>query len=184
VPAGLTRIEPLAPEHELEEFRCGRDALDHWLHTWARHSQRVGSARTFVACSGRSQRVVGFHSLTSASASRDEARRRMARPLAPDLPVPLVLLARLAVDRSFRGQGLGKALMLDAFLRTVRSADHVGAVAMMVHAKDDEARAFYEHWGFLPSPLQPLQLLLPIETVRMAILRAAEEDVPGVGPGA
>ncbi len=180
MPTSFTKIEPLAPEHELEEFECGTAALDHWLHTWARHSQRVGSARTFVACSGRSHRVVGFHSLTSASASRDEAPRRVARPLAPSLPVPLVLLARLAVDRSFQGQGLGRALMLDAFLRTVRSADQVGAAAMMVHAKDDEARAFYEHWGFLPSPLQPLQLFLPLETIRKAILAAAEEDKPGV----
>src|SRR5215471_9641637 len=135
MPAGFMSAQPLAPEHELDEFDCGTRALDHWLRTWARHRQREGSARTFVICPTGTRRVVGFHSLTAAAAGREDAPRRIAMPLAPNLPVPLVLLARLAVDRSAQGRGLGSALMLDAFSRTVRSADKIGAVAMVVHAK-------------------------------------------------
>jgi GNAT superfamily N-acetyltransferase len=184
MPAGFTSVQALAPEHELDEFDCGTRPLDHWLRTWARHSQREGSARTFVICPTGTRRVVGFHSLTAAAAGREDAPRRIARPLAPNLPVPLVLLARLAVDRSARGQGLGKALMLDAFSRTVRSAEEIGAVAMMVHAKDDVARGFYERWGFLPSPLHPLQLFLPLKTIRAAIRLAAGDEAGGLAAGA
>lgn len=181
---GFTTVQPLAAEHELDQLECGARALDHWLRTWARHSQRDGSARTFVVCPNGTRRVVGFHSLTAAAGGREDTPRRVARPLAPNLPVPLVLLARLAVDRSVQGRGVGMALMLDAFLRTVRSADQVGAVAMMVHAKDDEARRFYEQWGFLPSPLHPLQLLLPLETIRAAILQSGDEEAPALTAGA
>jgi GNAT superfamily N-acetyltransferase len=170
VPAGFTSIGPLAAEHELDDFDCGTHALNHWLRTWARHSHREGSARTFVVCAEGRRRVVGFHSLSAASASREETPRKVARPLAPGLPVPLVLLARLAVDQAFHERGLGRALMGDAFVRTLRAADQVGAVAMVVHAKDDDAVSFYERWGFLPSPLQPLQLFLPLKTIRKATL--------------
>lgn len=170
--AGFTPVEPLSPEHELDQFDCGTHSLDHWLRTWARHSQREGSTRTFVICPLGSRRVVGYHSLAGAAAARDETPKKVGRPLAPNLPVPLVLLARLAVDRSHQGRGLGRDLLRDAFLRTLRSADLVGAVALMVNAKDDEARRFYEHWGFLPSPLQPLQLFLPLKTLRAAMLEA------------
>jgi GNAT superfamily N-acetyltransferase len=184
MPPGFTSVQPLAHEHELDEFDCGTRALDHWLRTWARHSQREGSARTFVICPAGTRRVVGFHSLTAAAAGREAAPRRIARPLSPNLPVPLVLLARLAVDGSAQGLGLGKALMLDAFSRTVRSAEEIGAVAMMVHAKDGDARAFYEHWGFLPSPLHPLQLFLPLKTIRAAIVKAAGDEAGGLAAGA
>ena len=84
-----------------------------------------------------------------------------------------MLLARLAVDRQFQRQGVGRLLIRDAMIRTAQAADHVGALALMVHAKDDEARAFYEHYGFEQSPLQPLQLFLPIKTIRTAMAEAA-----------
>lgn len=179
--ARLTSVQPLSAEHDLDAFHCGAPSLDHWLHTWARHSHREGSARTFVVCQAGTRRVVGFHSLTAAAAGREDAPRRVTRPLAPNLPVPLVLLARLAVDRTVQGQGVATTLMLDAFSRTVQSAEHVGAVAMMVHAKDDEARSFYEHWEFLPSPLHPLQLFIPLKTIRAAIVRAGEQQALAAG---
>jgi GNAT superfamily N-acetyltransferase len=129
-------------------------------------------------------RVVGFHSLTGASASPEEPPRRVVRPLAPNLPVPLVLLARLAVDRTVQGRGLGRSLLEDAFVRALQAAQHIGAVAMMVNAKDDEARRFYEHYGFLPSPLQPLQLFLPLKTIRRAVLAAGTQDAAALSTGA
>src|SRR5262249_39569717 len=111
VVADFEPIEPLAPEHDLDGFDCGTHALNHWLTTWPRHSQKEGSARPFLACQDGGRRVVGFHSLAAASASREETPRKIGRPLAPRLPVPVVLLARLAVDRRHQGRGLGAALV-------------------------------------------------------------------------
>jgi GNAT superfamily N-acetyltransferase len=174
VPAGFV-IESLSADHELDEFDCGTPALNHWLKTWAHHSQRTGSTRTFVMCPEGSKRVVGYHALTAASASREEAPKALARAAWPH-QVPLVLLARLGVDQAFKGRQLGAALMRDAFVRTVQAASQVGAVAMMVHAKDDEARRFYEHWGFTPSPLEQLQLFLPLKTIRQSMVEAEADQ--------
>ena len=172
--SGFT-IEPLAPEHKLDKFDCGSPALIHWLQVWAHHSQRTGSTRTVVVCRKGTKRVVGYHTLTAASASRDETSKALARAAGPHA-VPLVLLARLAVDRRSQGHKLGAALMRDAFMRTLQAANQIGAVAMMVHAKDDEARRFYEHWGFKSSPLNPLQLFLPLKAIRHSLLEAEADQ--------
>jgi GNAT superfamily N-acetyltransferase len=180
VPQGFTSVEALSRGHELDDFDCGSEALNHWLKTWARHSQRVESARTFVICLEGAGRVVAFHTLAAASASREEAPRKMTRGLGRH-EVPLILLARLGVDRKFQRRSLGKALMRDALGRTLQAAEQVGVVALMVNAKDSEARAFYEHFGFEPSPLQPLQLFLPLKTIREAVIETGEAGfIPAV----
>jgi GNAT superfamily N-acetyltransferase len=176
VPVGFAPVEALAPDHDLAGFDSGSPELDHWLAAWARHSQRVDAVRTFVVCPVGDRRVMGYHSLVATTASREEAPRRLARAAGPHA-VPLVLLARLAVSRECQGRGLDAELLRDAALRTLQAADHVGAVALMVHAKDGDARSFYEHFGFQPSPLQPLQLFLPLHTIRQAVFVANREDV-------
>lgn len=176
MPAGFTPVAPLGADHRYDDFDCGTPALNHWLRTWAQHSERVESTKSYVVCREGRRQVVGYHALTAASAGRDDAPKKLVRLAGPH-DVPVVLLARLAVDRQHQRQGLGRLLLRDALLRTAQAADHVGAVALMVHAKDDEAPAFYEHYGFLPSPLQPLQLFLPMKTIRSAI-RTAVAGIP------
>jgi GNAT superfamily N-acetyltransferase len=175
VPDGFTEIQPLDRSHELDDFDCGTPALNHWLNTFARHSQKVGSARTFVLCPEGSRQVVGFHTLVAASAAQEVAPKGVARDAGPH-DVSLVLLARLAVDRNYQKRGLGNVLLKDAFVRTLQAANQVGALALMVHAKDEEAVSFYQHFGFRPSPLQPLQLFLPLKTIRRAMVEADKEN--------
>lgn len=171
---GFTGIEALGEHHDREEFQCGTPPLDHWLKTWAWHSQKVGSAKTFVICpEADERRVVGYHALAAATAGNDDlpgALRRSVRG-GPSV-VPMALLARLAVDRNYQHQKLGKALLRDALVRVVRAAEEVATMGLMVHAKDDEACAFYLHFGFIPSPEVPLQLFLPMSTIRATIRTA------------
>ena len=117
-------------------------------------------------------RVVGYHALTAASISRAEASARAARGM-PRHPIPAALLARLAVDRSVQGRGLGAWLLRDAMLRTLAAAESVGIRLMLVHAIDDSARAFYTRHGFEPSPTDPLNLQILIKDMRAAVDAAA-----------
>jgi GNAT superfamily N-acetyltransferase len=161
--AGLTAIEKLSVAHETSAFSCGKPALDSWLRRFALTNQASDSARTYVVCRGT--RVVGYFSISAGSVERDEVPARIAKGLARH-PVPVVLLARLAVDLGERGKGLGAALLKDALLRIAQGAEILGARAVLVHALDDEARRFCEHLGFDPSPLDPLQLFLLLKDLR------------------
>lgn len=177
MPAGFRPVVPLEAGHDLEGFECGSPPLDHWLKNWARHSQKVGSAKTFVVCPEEDDmKVVGYHALAAATAGRDELPKDLRRLVrgGPDV-VPMALLARLAVDQRYQGRKLGKALLRDALARVARAADEVGTVALTVHAKDDEACGFYRRFGFIPSPFHPLQLFLPMATIREAVRAAASE---------
>src|SRR5206468_11500656 len=113
-------------------------------------------------------RVVSYYTLAAASVRREETPARVAKGLAAH-PVPVILLARLAVDRSEKGAGLGTGLLKDALLRTVQAADIVGCRAIMVHAKDEGARAFYERFGFEPSPVDPLRLFLLMKDIKATL---------------
>lgn len=180
MPAGFTPIDAITQDDELDEFDCGTHSLNHWLKTWARHSHRLGSTRTFVICPTGTRRVVGFHSLTMASVAKEEPPKKVTRSLGLH-PVPVALLARLAVDMDYQDGGLGGALLRDAFMRTLQAASQVGAVALMVHAKDDEAISFYQHYGFEPSPIQALQLFLPLATIRKAMIAAEGTETRDTG---
>lgn len=157
---------PLDAGHDLSLFDCGVPALNNYLQKFALQNQRSHSARTYVATRGR--RVVGYYTLAAASARREETPARVAKGLAGH-PVPVILLARLAVDASEKGAGLGAGLLKDALLRTVAAADIVGCRAVMVHAKDEAAKAFYQRFGFVPAPSDPFRLFLLMKDIRASL---------------
>ena len=159
-------VERLRRDHEVDAFDCGKEALNRYLkrHAWA--NQQAEAARTYVVAVGLS--VVGYHSLAAGSVSHDEATSRVSKGLARHR-VPVVLLARLAVNRAHQGLGLGPALLKDALQRAAAACEIIGARALLVHANDGEARAFYEHFGFEPSPTDPLHLFLVMKDLRARI---------------
>jgi len=157
------RIEKLRPDHNLAEFDCGSEGLNRFLMRFALTNQQAGAAQTYVALS--QEMVVGFYSLAVGEVAHDAAPERLTKGLARH-PVPIMLLARLAVSVNWQGRGLGAGLLKDAMLRTVQAADIAGIRAFAVHAKDENARHFYEHFGFIPSPTDPLHLYLLIKEIR------------------
>lgn len=157
-------IEKLDAGHEVDIFDCGKKPLDRFLQRFALTNQKAGSARTYVACQG-GRRVVGYYSLTVGSVEHVDAPGRV-RKGQPRHPIPVMLLARLAVDKTEQGRGLGKTLLKDALLRTAQAADIAGIRALIVHAKDDEARAWYEAFDFEPSPTDPCHLFLLMKDLR------------------
>jgi Acetyltransferase (GNAT) family. len=161
-------IEKLTQGHDLLQFDCGNPQLNNWLKRFAWTNQRAETAKTYVA--HRQNQVVGYHALVAGSVLKHEAPERIAQGIA-NHPVGLILLARLAVDRSERGKGLGKALLRDALARIAQAADVVGVRAVLVHAIDDAARKFYLHHGFQPSPVDPFQLMMPMKDLRASISR-------------
>jgi GNAT superfamily N-acetyltransferase len=125
--------EPLGPNHVLEGFDCGRASLDAWLIRHARQAAAVGSARTYVVIDSEQERVVGYHALTAAGLERQAATARVIKGM-PQYPIPVVLLARLAVDRSVAGRGLGAWLLRDAMLRAFAASEAIRVRATLVHA--------------------------------------------------
>ena len=166
--------ESLDSDHVLEGFECGRASLNVWLTRHARQAGAAGSARTYVIVDSEQSRVVGYHALTAAGIERGAASARAIKGM-PQHPVPVVLLARLAVDLSVAGRGLGAWLLRDAMIRTLTASETIGVRAMLVHAIDEEARAFYLRHGFDPSPTDPLHLIALIKDIA-AGLQAASED--------
>jgi GNAT superfamily N-acetyltransferase len=166
-PAGsLFPTEKLAKGHQVVSFDCGKDSLNDWLKRFALTNQQSDFARTYVV--HRDQRVVAYYSLTAAAVRKDESPARVAKGLASH-PIGVILLARLAVDRSEQGQGLGKALLFDALTRCLEAAEAIGARAVLVHALDEEAAAFYRRFGFEPSPVDPNQLMLLLKDLRATL---------------
>ena len=131
----------------LEDFDCGREELNRYLLRYAAQNQQAGSAQTYVGLVGET--VVGYHTLAVGHVTREEAPERLTKGLARH-PVPIMLLARLAVDHRWQGQGIGKALLRDAMQRTLQAADIAGIRALAVHAKDEAARNFYQKFDLLP----------------------------------
>ncbi len=159
-------VEKLCPQHRLEDFDCGREELNRFLWRYAAQNQQAGAAMTYVGLVGET--VVGYHTLAVGHVTREEAPERLSKGLARH-PVPIMLLARLAVDRRWQGQGVGKALLRDAMLRTLQAADIAGIRALIVHAKDETARAYYEKFDFIPSPTDPMHLFVLLKDVRRII---------------
>ncbi len=157
--------EPLAVRHELHAFNSGVDSLDQWLKRRALKNQASGASRTFVACDG--DRVLAYYALASSAVVVDAAPGRFRRNM-PD-PIPVVVLARLAVDCSLQGAGLGRALVKNAAQRVLQAADVIGIRGMVVHALSMEAKAFYERVGFDPSPLDPMILMVTLDDLIAAM---------------
>lgn len=158
----LTRPEPLADIHELNDFFCGVTSLDDWLKRRARANQVSGASRTFVAAADH--KVVGYYALASGAIATASSVGRFRRNM-PD-PIPVAVLARLAIDRSQQGRGLGRALFRDCALRVAHAADSIGIRGIVVHAISDQAKAFYQALGFDPSPAEPMTLMVTLTDVR------------------
>lgn len=154
--------ELLASHHDIESFDCGDEALNEWLRRRAPRNQREGSSRTWVVTDGA--RVVAFYASSTAVITRTEATRRAARNQ-PD-PLPAMLLGRLAVDRGHQGQGLAAALLKHFLLKALEVAALTGVRLVLVHAKDDQAASFYRHFGFEPSPIDDLTLMLLVKDIQ------------------
>jgi GNAT superfamily N-acetyltransferase len=163
----LSKVEAISESHDLSRFDCGAHAsLNDWLKRFALANQKNESARTYVV--HRNRLVVGYYSISAGSVAVEESPARIAKGLARH-PVPIILLARVAVDRSEKGNGLGNALLKDALARIAQAADIVGARAVLVHAIDEQARKFYEHFDFEPSPVHEWQLMLLMKDLRKAL---------------
>jgi GNAT superfamily N-acetyltransferase len=157
------QIAKLALAHDPTSFECGSDALNRFikLHAWP--SQRASISQTYVA--GTGTEIAGYYTLVVGHVAHDEAPERLAKGL-PRHPVPVIVLARLAVDQTWRGKGLGAALVADAMRRVLQAADIAGVRAMVVHAKDDTAQPFYEHLGFVQFSDKPLTLYRLLKDIR------------------
>jgi predicted N-acetyltransferase YhbS len=157
----------LSGDHGCGGFDCGNIVLNEWLRRYALPNQKANAARTFVACQG--SQVVGYYSLAAGAVDYAGAAERVRKGLARH-PIPVMVLARLAVDVRHQGKRIGRGLLRDACLRTLQAADIAGIRALFVHAKDERARAFYERFGFEPSPIHALQLMLLIKDIKKTIL--------------
>lgn len=158
-------VQKLDRTHIVDAFDCGYEDLNRFISRFALNNQSAGSAQTYVAATDN--RVVGYYSLAVGAVAHAGAPTRMVKGLARH-PVPVMLLARLAVDNNTKGAGLGAALLHDALARTLQAADIAGIRAVIVHAKDDEARRFYEHFDFDPSPTDAYHLYLLLKDLRKA----------------
>lgn len=159
--------EPLAEFHNIKDFCSGESTLDEWLKRRARSNQISGATRTYVVRAG--ERIVGFYALASGVVRVENAPGRFRRNM-PN-PIPVAVLARLAVDKDWQRQGLGRVLFRDAASRVSQAADAIGIRGIVVHAISEEAKSFYLKLGFDPSPSEPMTLLVTLSDVRAAFSR-------------
>lgn len=161
-----SELELLGPQHRAAVFDSGSQALDEWLRQHALQAQRADSTRVYVTHDNL--RIVGFYALSAGSVRPSEAPTRVRKGLGRH-DLPLVVLTRLAVDASVRGTGIGAALLKDALVRVNAAVDIVGARALHAYAKDENARSFYRHFGFEPSPIDEHSMFLLLKDLRAAI---------------
>jgi predicted N-acetyltransferase YhbS len=165
VSVALSAPEPIGTRHQIGDFTSGVASLDEWLKRRALANQASGAARTFVACDV--DKVVGYYALAAGAVNVAAAPGRFRRNM-PD-PIPVVVLARLAVDRTYQGRSLGRALVRDAAWRVVHAADAIGIRGILVHAISDDAKAFYLALGFEPSPIETMTLIVTLTDIRRSL---------------
>ncbi len=166
----ISAPEKLRPDHDLSSFDSGTPVLDDWLRRRALPNQESGASRTYVVCAGK--RVVGYYALAAGAIAQAAASARTRRNM-PD-PVPVMVIGRLAVESSYQGRGLGRALLRDAVLRTMQAADIAGIRAMLVHAISEDAKRFYERRGFRPSPLDSMTPMITMRDAQKALIGESE----------
>jgi GNAT superfamily N-acetyltransferase len=171
------RIAKLAIAHDVSRFESGSRPLDRYISLHALQSQRANVAQTYVAF--LDEQVVGYHTLVVGEIVYDDAPERLVKGI-PRHPVPIVLLARLAVAQSWQGRGLGAALVVDATRRVLQVSEIVGVRAMAVHAKDESAKRFYEHLGFEPFPAEPFTLYRLLKDIRTMLGCATVSKIPDI----
>jgi GNAT superfamily N-acetyltransferase len=162
------RIERLRRSHAVEGFDCGSEKLNQYLVRYALQNQQAGASQTYVGAVG--EVIVGFHTLAVGQVEYDDAPERLTKGLARH-PVPIMLLARLAVDHRWQNLGIGKALLKDAMQRTLQAAEIAGIRAFAVHAKDEEAKRFYQHFDLIPSPSDPVHLFVLLKDLRIKLAK-------------
>lgn len=158
-------IEKLERHHDVDSFDCGQENLNRYLQDYALISQRSDAAKTYVGVID--EQIIGYYTLVVGNVVYEDAPERIKKGLSRN-PVPVMLLARLATDTKWQGKGVGAGLLRDAMQRTLQVADIVGVRAFLVHAKNDKAKAFYQHFDFLPSPTDPYHLYLLVKDIRKA----------------
>ena len=154
----LSAPQKLSAGHGLAQFSCGEAALDDWLRRRALQNEECGASRTYVVC--LEKRVVGYYALAVGAVAHADAPGRIRRNM-PD-PVPVMIMGRLAVDQTMQGQDIGRGLLRDAVLRTVQAAEIAGIRAILVHAISERAKDFYLKAGFIPSPVDPMTLMVTL----------------------
>ena len=156
---------PLLSTHEVEGFSCGVESLDVWLKRRALKNQITGASRTFVVCESTS--VMAYYALASSAVVVNAAPGSFRRNM-PD-PIPVVVLGRLAVDVAWHGRRIGRAMVRDACMRVLQAAETIGIRGIVVHALSNEAKTFYEHVGFEPSPLEPMTLMVTLSDLKACL---------------
>lgn len=162
----LRAPQKLRADHDVRDFSCGEPSLDEWLRRRALQNEESGASRTYVLCDAT--RVIGYYALAVGAVAHAHAPGKVKRNM-PD-PVPVIVLGRLAVDDAAHGHGLGRALLRDAILRTLQAADIAGIRAVLVHAISEKAKRFYAACGFVPSPVDPMTLMITLTEAAKAIL--------------
>jgi len=157
-------IEPLRKEHDRESFSCGVGALDYCFKKLASQDIKRHVAATFVLAIDERE-VAGYYTLSSTAIHLEDLPAVIAKKLPKYKHVPATLLGRLAVSQKHRGHRFGDLLLVDAIKRSLRQSHEVGAMAVVVDAKDDAARSFYQHYEFIPFPQIPYRLFLPMDTI-------------------
>lgn len=157
--------ERLTATHDVSAFDCGIPDLNDWLKKRALPNEESGASRTYVVCSAG--RVVGYYALATGGVALATAPGRVRRNM-PD-PLPVMIVGRLAVERSWQGRSLGRSLLRDAVLRTMQAAEIGGIRAILVHAISEDAKRFYERHGFTASPVDPMTLMIAIRDAKKAL---------------
>lgn len=157
-------IEPLGPHHDRQSFSCGEQALDNYLRQQASQDVRRRIAKVFVSRSEKPGAISGYFTLSAANFQRTDLPLDLSKRL-PRYPIPAAILGRLAVSLDAQGKGLGGLLLLDAMRRVIMANEHLAVHALIVDAKHDRARAFYERYGFIRFPDTPMRLFIPLETI-------------------
>jgi GNAT superfamily N-acetyltransferase len=157
------RYDPTA--HDVGTFDCGEDALNRWLRHCAGQSQRRDAARTFVVIAGQ-RRVIGYYTTVVGEIHHEQASPAVRRGMSKHFPIPIALVARLAVDVDFHGRGIGARLLRDALTRVLAAAEQVAIRAVVVHAISEQAAAFYIRFGFKPLADEPRTLMITLDEVR------------------
>lgn len=159
---GISPPEKLTAEHNISEFDSGESLLDDWLRRRALANEDSGSSRTYVVCVRK--RVVGYYAIAVGAVAHIGAPGRVKRNM-PD-PIPVMVLGRLAVDKAVQHRRIGTGLLRDAVLRTVQAAEIAGIRAIVVHAISEAAKRFYQGYGFIPSPIDPMTVMVTVAEAR------------------
>ncbi|MDX2346549.1 MAG: GNAT family N-acetyltransferase [Legionella sp.] len=161
----ISRPELITRDHQLNDFKSGEMVLDHWLKQRAIKNETEGASRTFVV--HENKRVIGYYALATGSVAFDKAPGKVKRNM-PN-PIPVMVLGRLAVDKAWQKQGIGRGLLKDAVLRTLKISQDAGIRALLIHAISESAKHFYKRYGFIESPIDSMTLMMTMRDLEKSI---------------